>query len=87
MVIDTLMPQTTNSHNRTLTTESYSRTLTALYITAQQAADEDESGTSSQTTTHIEQMKQQADETLATMLERRPIGALLDEQMAVVENQ
>jgi len=32
-------------------------------------------------------MKQQADETLATMLEKRPIDALLAEQMAAVEDQ
>jgi hypothetical protein len=88
MMLDTAMTQTTNAHNRTLTTESYSRTLTALYITAQQqAAGGDESGSSSQTTTRIEQMKQQADETLATMLEKRPIDALLAEQMAAVEDQ
>ena len=82
------MTQTTNAHNRTLTTESYSRTLTALYITAQQqAAGRDASGSSSQTTTRTEQMKQQADDTLATMLEQRTIDALLAEPIPAGEDQ
>jgi hypothetical protein len=82
------MSQTTEPHNRTLTTESYSRALTAFYTTAQQqAARTDESGSDSTTTTRTEQLKQQADETLATMLEKQSIEGLLGEQMAAVEDR
>ncbi|ESS09983.1 MAG: hypothetical protein A07HN63_00194 [uncultured archaeon A07HN63] len=82
------MSQTTEPHNRTLTTEPYSRALTAFYTTAQQqAVRTDESGSDSTTTTRTEQLKQQADETLATMLEKQSIEGLLREQMAAVEDR